>query len=577
MAGSFWNKYTTHRMSRRRMLQTTGVAGAAAGAIAIVGCGGGSGDKTPTAGESPVVGETPTPEVLNPVRGGRYKIASTADFDTFDPYIAIAASVGYFPRLYNVLVNFSALDSEFRFDDLSTSYEHPDDNKYIFSIRPGVKVGPNPLGVPERDLTAQDIVTSYERIVSLPQSNAFAFIGQWLESQEASADGMTYTMGMKGPYAYFRNRIGSAINTVVPAEALEDGTIEKLKTQAAGAGPYVLTNYAEGSGATLDANVNYYGVDPNNNNEAVPYVDGLDVSIITDRQPLRTAFIDGQLSLYSAQNITDAKDLNSEGKYVEQRDPVNTFLAFTMNPTKEPWQDDRIRKAAMHAIDRQAFVDRVYQGEAEANGLIHWPLGDIGLPKDERDELQKYDPQMSKDLIRAVTGEDTIQIKMMYPSESEIEEHSLHLPIFLQQLRQAGFEVQEEPQAFGTWLENYTNMNYDCSLALNQVYEYAEFLMDFQHSEGPARNNIYAVGVGALYPDIDEDIDRVKGITDPEEFQTAMHGLQRRIYEVGPTFLPLVSPYSFTLYQKNVKGIPSGIGSSGLWVNTFYIDPTVAI
>ena len=62
-----------------------------------------------------------------PVRGGRYSVGSTADFDTFDPYIGIAASVGYFPRLYNVLVNFSALDSSFRFDDLSTGYEHPDD------------------------------------------------------------------------------------------------------------------------------------------------------------------------------------------------------------------------------------------------------------------------------------------------------------------------------------------------------------------------------------------------------------------------------------------------------------------
>ncbi len=34
--------------------------------------------------------------------------------------------------------------------------------------------------------------------------------------------------------------------------------------------------------------------------------------------------------------------------------------------------------------------------------------------------------------------------------------------------------------------------------------------MDFQHSEGPARNNIYAIGVGKLYPEIDAEIDRVK-------------------------------------------------------------------
>jgi ABC-type transport system substrate-binding protein len=160
----------------------------------------------------------------------------------------------------------------------------------------------------------------------------------------------------------------------------------------------------------------------------------------------------------------------------------------------------------------------------------------------------------------------------MYPAESTIEEHNLHLPIFLQQMADAGFEVEEEPQAFATWLDNYTNLNYDASLALNQVYEYAEFNMDWQHSEGPARNNIYAVGVGSLYPEIDAEIDRVKGVTDPEEFKTAAHELQRMIYEKGPTFLPFVSPYSFTLYQKYVKNIPQGIGASGLFVNNWWID-----
>ena len=161
---------------------------------------------------------------------------------------------------------------------------------------------------------------------------------------------------------------------------------------------------------------------------------------------------------------------------------------------------------------------------------------------------------------------------MMYPAESTIEQHNLHLPIFLQQMKDAGFDVEEEPLAFATWLDRYTNEDYECSLALNQVYEYAEFNMDWQHSEGPARNNIYAKGVGALYPEVDAEIDRVKGITDPEEFKQASWDLQKLIYEKGPTFLPLVSPYSFTLYQKYVKGITEGIGASALFLNDWWLD-----
>jgi peptide/nickel transport system substrate-binding protein len=177
-----------------------------------------------------------------------------------------------------------------------------------------VKVGPNTLGVPERDLDAQDVVTSYERIKALPQSNAYGFIGQKVAKQEASADGKTYTMTMTAPYAYFQNRIGSQINTIVPREALADGTIEKLRGQAAGAGPYILKSYAEGQGAALDRNPNYYRKDDKNNNEALPYVDGIDVKIITEREAIRTAFQSNQLHVYTAQNIDEAKQLNAGGQ-----------------------------------------------------------------------------------------------------------------------------------------------------------------------------------------------------------------------------------------------------------------------
>jgi len=567
MAGSYWDKFTKQRISRRRALQSAGVAGAAAGAIWVVGCGGGDDDDGGNGGNGGNGGGDG-----KPVRGGRYSVGSAADFDTFDPYIGIAASVGYFPRLYNVLVNYSALDTSFEFFDLATGYEQPDDATYIFTIRDGVKVSPNALGVPERNLDAEDVVVAYDRIKTLPQSNAAAFINKWLASHEASTDKRQYTFNLPSPYYFFRNRIGSPINTVVPKEALTDANIGKLRSQAAGAGPFMLRDYAEGTGATLDRNPNYYRRDESNNNEQLPYIDGMDVKIITDRAAIRTAFQTGQLSVYTGETVDESLQLAQGQNYTQVKDPVNTFLAFTMHPEKAPWTDERIRKAANFAINRQEFVDKVYNGEAQANGIFHWPLGDLALPEDELEEFQRYDPAEAKALIRAATGQDTVKIKMMYPAESTIEQHSLHLPIFLQQLKDGGFDVEEDPQAFGTWLDNYTNLNYECSLALNQVYEYAEFNMDWQHSEGPARNNIYAVGIGKLYPEIDEEIDRVKGITDPEEFKEAVHELQRTIFEKGPAFLPLVSPYAITLYQPYVKNIPQGIGASGLYVNTWWID-----
>jgi hypothetical protein len=105
MAGSYWDKITAQRVSRRRVLQSAGVAGVAAGAVAIVGCGGGSSSssKTPSVSNTPKPSDNSGQFVLNgggtPKAGGTYNVGTSVDFDTFDPHISIAGGVGYFPRL----------------------------------------------------------------------------------------------------------------------------------------------------------------------------------------------------------------------------------------------------------------------------------------------------------------------------------------------------------------------------------------------------------------------------------------------------------------------------------------------
>ncbi|HYM13947.1 MAG TPA: ABC transporter substrate-binding protein [Dehalococcoidia bacterium] len=579
MAGRYWDKVGLQQVSRRRVLQGAGVAGAAAGAAWLVGCGGTStstSGTTPSA-NTPAAGATPSGLYLNPgnapKRGGIYKIGTSVDFDTFDPHLSIAGGVGYFPKLYNVVINRSPKKADFRFDDLGISLEQPDNLTYIFTIRDGVKIGPNQLGVPERNVDAADVKATFDRIKALPQSNAYAFVGQWIQSVEASPDGKTLTIKTPKPYGYFFYRIGSPLNTIVPRELID--TPDKMKSASAGGGPFVLNpgKYVEGQGALLERNSGYYRKDEASNNAQLPYVDGISVKIIADRSAQSTAFQSGQIDTYGAQNVDDAKSLQSNGNYAVDREPTDTFISFTMNPTTKPWDDIRIRQAAMYALNRQEYIDRVYKGEAKADGLVHWSLGDYALPPDELAKLQPYDPTQAKQLIKAATGNDTIDINVMWPAESNIEEHSLHLPVWLRQMKDAGFNVKADAQAFPTWLGNYTNLKYDASLALNQIYGYAEFEMDFEHSEGAARNHIYSIGIGKLYPEIDAAIDASKGVTDPVAQAKKVQDVQRQIYAKGPMFLPLVTPYAYTLYQSYVKNIPQNIGTDSTYVlATTYLD-----
>ena len=559
---TYWEKLERQRITRRRMLAATG-AGAAGLALAAA-CGDSGGDGDPDA--------TDEPDAEAPRYGGRYQLGFAATIDTLDPHLSIAAGVAFFPRIYNLLVRQSSLKPEFVFNDLAESYEQPDDTTWVFSIRPGVKVAPNDLGVPARDINAIDAYESFERIINLDQANAAVFVNEWFASHEASADGMTYTITTPTPYAWFLFRIGSFTSMIPPRELLA-GDAEQLRTAGAGGGPFSVPigGYTEGESLVLNKNPNYYRTDPNNNDAQLPYIDGIDAKILTDRATLRTAFLDQQTYTYGAENKAEADGLLAGyDVYQASSDPTFTFISVTINVEREPFDNPNIRKAIMHAINRQQYVDLVYGGDAQANGIVHWPTGAYALPPEELDELQKFDPELSRQLLQEAGVDVPFKVKVMFPANSTIEEHSTHLPIFLEQMAAAGFDVEQDPQDFGTWLDNYREKNYDVSLSPNQVYENPETPLNFHHSAGPAGDNIFASGLAD--PTIDAEIDRVKTITDSEELVQAIHDVQRQIYEAGPMFLPIVSPFSRTLYWNFVKNIPSGLGATGLLLNDWWLD-----
>lgn len=303
MAQGYWARLQRDRITRRRLLQGTALGAAgAAGAWALAACGGGGEEGGATPGASP------TGAVETPKYGGRYLLGTDVNIDTLDPHISIAGGVGYFPRIYNVLVAQSAVNPDFFFFDLAESYEHPDDTTYIFKIRPGVKIAPNNLGIPERDMDAEDAYVSFERIKNLEQANAAVFVNDWFASHEASENNTIYTVKTPKPYAWFLMRMGFFFNTIPPRELIQDNP-DRMKQVAVGGGPYFVTSYVEGQNLNLDKNPNYYRTDENNNNAKLPYIDGIDVRIIPDRAALRTAFLSKQSYQYGAENRAEAEQL----------------------------------------------------------------------------------------------------------------------------------------------------------------------------------------------------------------------------------------------------------------------------
>ena len=270
--------------------------------------------------------------------------------DTLAPHLSIAAGTAYFPRIYNLLVARSPVDPDFFYYDLAEKVEQPDETTWIFPLRPGVKIAPNELGVPERDMDAFDLFESFERIKSLPAATAANFVNNWFASHEAAADGMTYTITTPSPYAWFFFNLGAFTSMTPPRELLAND-VERLQTTGVGGGPFSVApgGYTESEGLKLNKNPNYYRTDPANNDAQLPYIDGMDLSIIPDRASLREAFLSAQTHTYMPESEDEADELTSGYEVdVASQGPVFAFVSVTLNIQQPQFDNQDVRRTLLN-------------------------------------------------------------------------------------------------------------------------------------------------------------------------------------------------------------------------------------
>jgi peptide/nickel transport system substrate-binding protein len=561
--GSYWMKLQRARISRRRAL-----AGASAGAVGLAlaaACNDDGGDPDPVDGNGN--GDEGTP-----VAGGTYRNAITGDWGTIDPLESVAFGPGILAKIYNFLVYRSTLKPDVVVMDLVESFEQPDDATYVFTLRTDRMIAPNSLGVPERAMDAEDCVAWLDASVANAAAVSQRWTELWLGPYEATSP-TEFRMQTSQPYAYLLNTMNTPVGGMIPPREMLELSME---AQAAGAGPYMIQegSFAETGGVILVKNPNGTYTDPDNNNAPIPYIETINTSRISDRQPRRTAFIDEQIDAYDPETLAEVEQLQQQFPNMSViEDPAFTFIAFTMNPTKEPWTNDQVRMAANFALNRQEYVDVIVAGAGQPNGLVSWTLGDYALPPEELEELQPHDPERARQMIEEAGLSTPLSINVIYPANSDIQFHNKHLPIWLEQMRAAGFEINEDAQEFGTWLTSYTDVNYDASLSLNQVYETPEVPLDFHTSEGPTSNGAFAIGVGSIYPEIDEAVADTKATIDPAEQVSKVQEAQRLIYERGPAYLPIFSWTDYTVRHEYAKGFPEGLGAAvELFTNSQWLD-----
>jgi peptide/nickel transport system substrate-binding protein len=185
-----------------------------------------------------------------------------------------------------------------------------------------------------------------------------------------------------------------------------------------GTGPFMLTDYVTGSMVVLTKNPDYWMKDPigPGKGNQLPYLDSVKLLIIPDMSTQKAALETGKIDFTNGTSTApigweDAGEIaRVNTKLIQKIDPSyqGRGTPMFMRTDKPPFNDIRVRKAMVLAVDYKSILNSLYRGKGE---IVTWPyayspdyadlylgLDDPEFPADGKD-LYVYNPAKAKQLL----------------------------------------------------------------------------------------------------------------------------------------------------------------------------------
>ncbi|MEI5521601.1 ABC transporter substrate-binding protein [Streptomyces brasiliscabiei] len=209
-------------------------------------------------------------------------------------------------------------------------------------------------------LTAKDVKFSFDRMLKINDDAGPAIMFPMLDKVE-TPDDKTVRFDLKYADATFPSKIASGAGSIVDEGSYDaDGLRED--GEAVGSGPYKLESFGEDE-AVFTVNENYKGTaDVENSGVTLKFFHG-------DQDALKKSLLEGDLDVtYRGLSASDISDIETDTSTASGIDIVDgtgaevQHLVFNMD---DPVTGKLgVRQAVAYLLDREALVDKVYQGTA---------------------------------------------------------------------------------------------------------------------------------------------------------------------------------------------------------------------
>ncbi len=272
------------------------------------------------------------------------------------------------------------------------------------NLRKGIMFPAKPGVMEARELTAEDVVYSFERVNKSPKKIPTYFD----HITEVKATGRyTVVMNFNSFNAEWDYRWGWGYNSaIVPREVMESKGRDWRN--ANGTGPYALSNYVQGNSMTFAKNPAYWDSESLGGEKyKLPFADTITYRYIKDESAVLAALRTGKLDILETVRWSAVDELKrSAPKLRWHRYLSNNASYISLRVDQKPFDDVRVRRALNMAINKPEIIKAYYGGNAE---LLNFPMhvDYVGyyepmpdMPESVR-ELYVYDPAKAKALLAA--------------------------------------------------------------------------------------------------------------------------------------------------------------------------------
>jgi peptide/nickel transport system substrate-binding protein len=380
---------------------------------------------------------------VGPADAQRKKVLNIAakEPDTLDPHAStLGQSQAIVRFMFRGLTRFAIKDGKVTTaevePDLAESWTlSPEGTIWTFKLRRGVQFHKG-FG----ELTAEDVKFSFERQINKTPGMRYGVNLDVIKSIEV-VDPHTVQIVLKAFDPIFLLRmVGYQQGYIVSKKAATNH--EQFKWTPIGTGPFYFDRHSPREKVVLKAFDKFYA--------GRPQIDEVQWFDVPEDATKLIGLEKGTFDLLYPEAVTADVDaqVRRMGAVMDRRGPGGQER-FYLDITHKPFDDIRVRKAFMHAIDRKAIKETMYPGSLARLATSCVPPGYFGhIPM----QFPEYNPELAKKLLAEAGHPNGFTIKNYFISKSFF--YPKVLTLAQEQLKQVGINVELQVVEHATYHEN---------------------------------------------------------------------------------------------------------------------------